>query len=63
MSHMVIRASETEIGRMVRELHAATGSRLCIDEDCPGCGWPERWFDGDQFGCNKCSHRGEYRDT
>lgn len=41
--------------------------RVCIDEDCPNCGWPERWADLNAtdgpdaptvFGCNKCKHRG-----
>lgn len=41
--------------------------RVCIDEDCPSCGYPERWADihpesSDTpsgagytvFGCNEC---------
>lgn len=53
----------SEIGRQIRAMHEATGMRLAIDEDCPGCGWVERWFDGTVFGCNKCEHRGEWRNT
>ena len=35
--------------------------RVCIDEDCPNCGWPERWADVFEdyavYGCNKCDHK------
>lgn len=32
--------------------------RFCIDEDCPSCGFPERWLDHSLgvFGCNKCDY-------
>ncbi|MDC8980673.1 hypothetical protein PR370_01080 [Mycobacterium marinum] len=36
--------------------------RLVIDADCPGCGWPERWCDGQQFGCAKCEYHSSERD-
>lgn len=43
--------------------------RVCIDADCPGCGWPERWADAapdlseiKTFGCNKCEYRSQERD-
>lgn len=38
--------------------------RIVIDEDCPGCCWPERWFDVQRavFGCRKCRYESEYRD-
>lgn len=52
---------ESEVGRQIRELHAATGLRLVIDADCPACGWPEWWFNGDDFGCNKCDYRSRER--
>lgn len=31
--------------------------RICIDANCPACGWAERWFSPDRglFGCSKCS--------
>ncbi|PFG56939.1 hypothetical protein ATK36_0475 [Amycolatopsis sulphurea] len=31
---------------------------LCIDADCPGCGWPERTLTLPRgvFGCPKCTH-------
>lgn len=35
--------------------------RICIDADCPKCGWPERWYDGERFGCNKCEYRSAER--
>lgn len=54
-----MKPADTRIGRQV----AASGFRLAIDEDCPSCGWGERWFDGKVFGCNKCEHTGEYRDA
>lgn len=53
----------SEVGHQVRELHQATGQRICIDADCPGCGWPERWFDGDVFGCRKCTYTSTLRDA
>lgn len=48
---------------MVREMYAATGMRLAIDANCPGCGWLERWFNGDDFGCNKCDYISKERNT
>lgn len=41
--------------------------RVCIDADCPACGWPERWAllsgaAGPIFGCPKCDHTSERRD-
>lgn len=60
---MTVKPADTDIGAQMRELHALTGWRLAIDEDCPGCGWGERWFDGEKFGCNKCDHRGDFRDN
>lgn len=30
--------------------------RICIDADCPSCGWPERNFNGEVFGCRKCEY-------
>ncbi|MCU1685786.1 MAG: hypothetical protein JWQ81_6525 [Amycolatopsis sp.] len=37
---------------------------LCIDADCPNCGWPERWFAPATrlFGCPKCTHTSTTRD-
>lgn len=37
---------------------------ICIDADCPACGWPERWFSPDRslFGCSKCSFTSTQRD-
>lgn len=43
--------------------------RVCIDADCPSCGWPERWADIAQFppmgpvtfGCNKCDYTSQER--
>ncbi|MEV4599458.1 hypothetical protein AB0K15_18860 [Amycolatopsis sp. NPDC049253] len=31
---------------------------LCIDADCPACGWPERTFTLPQaiFGCPQCTY-------
>jgi hypothetical protein len=57
-----ITAQSSAIGQSVRTMYEATGLRLAIDEDCPGCGWPERWFNGTVFGCNKCEYTGETRD-
>jgi hypothetical protein len=44
--------------------------RICIDEDCPACGWPERWAilptlvePGPIFGCPKCDYTSERRDA
>ncbi|MFE5699942.1 hypothetical protein [Rhodococcus koreensis] len=46
--------------------------RVCIDEDCPSCGWGERWADVEMtsagptpilFGCNKCDYRSKVRDA
>jgi len=38
--------------------------RLCVDADCPKCGWPETWYEttnppaaGGLSGCNKCDYR------
>jgi hypothetical protein len=32
--------------------------RICRDEDCPNCGWPETYVEGEtspeRMGCNKC---------
>lgn len=52
---------DTEVGAQIRELFAATGQRLLIDEDCPNCDHYERWFNGTVFGCNECDHTGDYR--
>ncbi|WP_155293077.1 hypothetical protein [Rhodococcoides fascians] len=43
--------------------------RVCIDVDCPNCGWPERWAEWDEvaffspvtFGCGKCDYRSRER--
>ncbi|HEV2780390.1 MAG TPA: hypothetical protein VGX25_13455 [Actinophytocola sp.] len=38
---------------------------LCIDADCPSCGWPERTFNtatGD-FGCSRCDYTSRERDS
>ncbi len=39
--------------------------RLVIDENCPYCGWAERWYIPEHgvFGCNKCPWRGSTRTT
>ena len=39
--------------------------RIVIDEDCPNCGWAERWYmpETGVFGCNKCPWRGSTRTT
>jgi hypothetical protein len=63
MGEMKITAQSSKIGRMVREMYAATGMRLAIDANCPQCLWPERWFDGEQFGCNKCEYRSAERES
>lgn len=41
----------------VRAVLAMGELHLCIDETCPNCGWPERWFSParQQFGCPRCS--------
>ncbi|MFD3748374.1 hypothetical protein [Nocardia sp. NPDC058633] len=43
--------------------------RVCIDVDCPGCGYPERWADAltdltriKVYGCLKCEYRSRERD-
>ncbi|WP_020673851.1 hypothetical protein [Amycolatopsis nigrescens] len=38
---------------------------LCIDADCPACGWPERWLSMATrlFGCPKCPYTSTERDT
>ncbi|MDI5980105.1 hypothetical protein [Amycolatopsis magusensis] len=38
---------------------------LCIDADCPGCGWAERWFSPARqlFGCSKCAYTSRERDA
>lgn len=38
------------------------GYRFCIDADCPCCGYPERWFDGEKFGCSRCTYVSQERD-
>lgn len=58
-----IKPADSAAGQQIRAMYEETGYRLTIDEDCPKCGWPERWFNGTVFGCNKCDHTGEYRDT
>lgn len=35
--------------------------RVCIDADCPKCDWPERWFNGEVFGCPKCDYTSDKR--
>lgn len=59
----VLRIQDTEMAKQVRALHAATGRRIVIDADCPACHWPERNFNGDVFGCPKCPHTSERRDS
>lgn len=36
---------------------------LCIDADCPACGWGDRWFSPARmvFGCPKCAYESEER--
>ncbi|WP_280410653.1 hypothetical protein [Nocardia asiatica] len=43
--------------------------RICVDADCPACGWGERWADVTtdlklikEYGCNKCTYRSQHRD-
>lgn len=38
---------------------------LCIDADCPSCGWPERNFNTmtAEFGCLKCDYVSKERDA
>lgn len=33
-------------------------ARVCVDVDCPSCGWAERWFSLERglFGCSKCDY-------
>lgn len=52
-----------EIGEAVGGDAAPSESRICIDESCPACGWPERWFalDRQVFGCPKCDHESQER--
>lgn len=56
---------DTETGELVMPINPDTGQqyRLCIDADCPKCVWPERWFDGKQFGCNKCDYTSSERNA
>ena len=42
--------------------------RVCIDADCPNCGYPERWADVTPdlriihtYGCNQCTYRSNDR--
>lgn len=51
--------------RQVLAIASAEPILLAIDEDCPGCGWPERRFDTSTglYGCAKCSHVGQTRAT
>lgn len=48
------------------QLNPPTGTelRICIDEDCPACQWPERWFSPERkkFGCPKCPYESQQRD-
>lgn len=39
------------------------GADWVIDADCPGCGWPERNFDGRVFGCRKCDYTSRERNS
>lgn len=41
------------------------GLRLAIDEDCPHCGWPERFYDTHtrRFGCIKCGYTSDERNA
>lgn len=49
----------------------ANMTRVCIDADCPDCGWPERWADldfsrpvGEEppiFGCSRCPYESKER--
>lgn len=48
----------------------STTIRLCIDADCPQCGWWERWYEttnppapGGTFGCNKCDYTSKERNA
>lgn len=38
---------------------------ICIDADCPSCGWPERNLDTATwlFGCPKCDYKSRDRDA
>ena len=66
--------SDTLIGpaRPPRYPYLTTGGvRVCIDRDCPNCGWPERWADLDLsrpvgeeppiFGCSRCPYESKER--
>lgn len=48
-------------------LNPVTGTELhiCIDADCPSCGWAERWYSPDRqvFGCSKCPYESEDRNS
>lgn len=39
--------------------------KICIDADCPSCGWCERWYSPDRglFGCSKCSYTSKERNA
>lgn len=50
------------------DIAAAVTIRLCIDTDCPQCGYPERWADVATdlrsvrgYGCIKCGYRSTER--
>lgn len=57
----------TEVLRAIQQHDPRTGKPivLCIDADCPSCGWPERNFDTGThlFGCRKCSYTSTKRNS
>lgn len=51
------------LARLVDEHLDNAPLRFVIDETCPSCGYPERWYRPDlsAFGCSKCTYRGTTR--
>lgn len=54
-----------EMANIVRNAAGGENVRLCIDADCPNCGWAERWFDTETelFGCSKCDYTSQDRNA
>lgn len=54
---------EARLGRSIVDVQLPESVRLCIDADCPQCGWGERWFEPDRqlFGCAKCDYTSKER--
>jgi hypothetical protein len=63
MTCQFIYPDEARLGRQIVDVQLPEPMRLCIDEDCPQCGWAERWFEPDRqlFGCAKCDYTSKER--